>query len=332
MNEFRQDPVSQHWVIISTDRDDRPNQFAMSSDLRSDSEDSGANDCPFCAHQMNTPPIVARYGLDDQHQPWQVCVVPNLFPVLHGEVAPTATTQIHHGQPARGRHEVVIESPTHQLRTGELTQVQFAYLLQAYRDRMQAFAKMQGIRCALPIKNSGQLAGASLRHTHSQIFGLPVVPEQIQRELAGCADYLSRHQRCVFCDLMHAASNSPSRIVAESDNFVAWCPLASRFAYEVWLAPRQHQDRFECVGNGDLAELGQLLRQILRKLETNSQTASFNYLLHSKPFDSNPQDHYHWHIEILPRVAKQAGFEWGTGIHINTVEPIKAASQLRINR
>lgn len=333
MNEFRQDPVSGRWVILAADRDHRPNQFQTVASSKAVSvSPHAASDCPFCARQMDTPPIISSYGTSDTNEPWQVCVVPNLFPVLdcepRGAVAPAPNGRWG-ATVALGRHEVVIESPTHLEFTSQLTQNQYVYMLQAYRDRMLAMRQIPGIQFALAIKNSGRDAGASLRHTHSQLFGLPLVPEQLQQELDGAQSYALRCQQCVFCDLIQAEIEANSRIVALTDEFVAWCPYASRLSYEIWLAPRTHHARFEHSDDRQLEGLGQMLQALVHKVDQHPRIDAFNYLLHSLPFDTNQQDHYHWHIEILPRTAKQAGFEWGTGIHINTMEPMQAASELR---
>ena len=339
VNEFRQDPITGRWVIISADRDARPNQYREENrelkERETKADLASAASCPFCAHQMDTPPIVARYG--ESNSPWQVCVVPNLFPVLATSeiVAPPTSLGMHESSPAVGIHEVVIESPTHATKMSELSLNQFGFMLQAYQDRIRTHRDTDGIQFALAMKNSGQAAGASLRHTHSQIFGLPFVPEQMQRELKGAANYFDRKRRCVYCELIQAEENSSqedSRIVAQTEHFVAWCPYASRVSYEVWLAPRQHQARFEDMRAGMLADLGQLFCSLIRKIEQHPRIAAFNYLLHTSPFDSDHQDHYHWHIEILPRIAKQAGFEWGAGIEINTVRPSRAADELRFER
>ena len=335
MNEFRQDPISKQWVIISTDRELRPNEFEFKDGAeKTEAVDADSSEaCPFCAHQMDTPPILARYGDSSQNGDWQVCVVRNRFPVLDspatGIVAPE-DLRMNEGVPAQGLHEVVIESPTHCESPSDLSNDQVFFMLQAYRDRMLAMREVPGVRYVLPMKNSGRNAGASLRHSHSQLFALPMVPDRVRQELHGVGEHWDAHGCCLFCDLIGKELTVRERIVVETDDFVAWCPYASRFNYEIWLAPRQHRARFEDTDNLTLRKLGKVLAGIFNKLDKVSRITAFNYLLHSQPFDSNQQDHYHWHIEILPRVSKKAGFEWGTGIHINTVNPDRAASELRI--
>ena len=181
----------------------------------------------------------------------------------------------------------------------------------------------------MPFKNSGLDGGASLEHSHSQIMGLPFVPPRMGIELSGSSSFFGRENTCVFCQLLATESEARLRVVAENSDFVAWCPYASRCAFETWIAPRKHAPRFEETGRLSLDRLGELLLRVLRAVENHPRINAYNYLLHSAPFDTCPHDHYHWHIEIVPRIAKVGGFEWGTGVFINSVPPEQAASQLR---
>ena len=288
---------------------------------------------------METPPISARYG----RNPWQVCVVPNLYPSLtpppdNESLPPTVFDQEFEVKtsrestesiPAHGFHEVIIESPTHVVRSSDLSVVQFAHMLTAYRDRMQ-FMYDRGARYVQVIKNSGRDAGASVRHTHSQVFGVPFVPEQVDRELRGASTYYERTKQCIFCQVLQQELEAKLRIVATSDEFVAWCPFASRVGYEMHVAPRSHAARFENSDDKLLEKLATFLRPLIHSLDQHPRIHAFNYLIHSLPRHDENVTSYHWHIEILPRIAKEAGFEWGTGVHINTVSPEQAAEELRV--
>jgi UDPglucose--hexose-1-phosphate uridylyltransferase len=282
---------------------------------------------------MDTPPIVAEYRRESE-QPWQVCVVPNLYPVLDDVSLGVEFSQqvnLFQSKAAHGLHEVVIESPSHVTRTSDLTLDQTVFMLRAYRDRMRVMRDSNQIAYAQVMKNSGADAGASLKHTHSQIFGMPFVPEQVQQELNGAKTYFDKEKHCVFCRIIQAELELQSRVLYATDDLLAWCPHASRFGYETWISPRNHAARFEDSSDRLLAKLGSLFQLVLRKIEQHPRIDAFNYLLHSLPFDSNRSDQYHWHIEIIPRIAKAAGFEWGTRVHINTVAPERAAEELRID-
>ncbi|HEY2761863.1 MAG TPA: HIT domain-containing protein, partial [Pirellulales bacterium] len=118
-------------------------------------------------------------------------------------------------------------------------------------------------------------------------------------------------------------------IVAVTPNFLAFCPFAARLAYETWIIPRQHVAHFDAIAPETLSELASLLRMVLVKLERIVKLSAYNYIVHTAPFDTTGSDHYHWHIEILPRTTSLAGFELGTGCYINTVLPERAATVLR---
>lgn len=337
MNEFRRDPVTGRTVIIAADRDARPNQYVASQVELSSALPHTNVSCQFCAAQMDTPPIVARYGhsAEAKVDDWQVCVVPNLYPSLH-DVAPKHSA---HGTwtsaPATGVHEVVIESPTHVTRASDLTPTQFELLLWAYRDRVQSILQRPEIRYVQVIKNSGEAAGASIQHTHSQVFGLPFVPKGLREELSGAQQFFDERQQCVYChtleqELAAFSSGEEHRIVGQSQNFVAWCPYASRVAYEVHVAPRTHTAQFENTSQERTVELAEFLRSIVRKLDLHPRIDAFNYLIHTLPSAHADTNFYHWHIEIIPRIAKEAGFEWATGVHINTVAPERAAVELSL--
>ena len=354
MNTFRRDPVTGQIVIIAAERDSRPNQFLAASSPRlrapkpNVAKDTNRSACQFCADQMQTPPITARYGGQEDGDSWQVCVVPNLYPSLNlppsnssmsssemNSLGPFAkTNQLFQSVSANGFHEVIIESPTHETLAGDLSEATFKHMLVAYQERTTSMYQ-QGARYVQVIKNSGEDAGASVRHTHSQVFGIPFVPEHVALEVTNAASFFDKTNECVFCQILAQeqattdSKTSASRIVATSENFVAWCPFASRVAYELHIAPRDHAARFEETGASLLDELAVFLRTLIRKLDQHPRIHAFNYLIHSLPPEFEHTGSYHWHLEVLPRIAKEAGFEWGTGVHINTVTPEQAAKELR---
>jgi UDPglucose--hexose-1-phosphate uridylyltransferase len=178
-------------------------------------------------------------------------------------------------------------------------------------------------------KNVGPAAGASLEHGHSQLVALPGVPEVIEQELSASGEFFGQHGRPLLVDMLDRERSAGERVVAQTPSFVAVCPYASRFPYEVWIAPRRHNPRYEDAQPGDLGEVSRLARDIVGCIERAVGQAAYNCFLHTQPFDTPQHDHYHWHIEILPRLTKVAGFEWSTGCFINPYPPESAAAHLR---
>ena len=328
MPEFRKDPVSDHWVIIAPNRAARPEQFAAHGLARAPGR------CPFCrGHEADTPGAVATYGwqgmvADDA--PWQVRVIQNKYPALELIERPvTDSSGLYEVRPGFGAHEVIIEAPDHVVSFGELELPQVELVFLAYRDRLLQLQADPRIAYGQLFKNSGAAAGASLEHAHSQLIGTPVIPTQIQSELARSLAYHQRHDRCVFCDMLQAELASGARVVFECESFVAFCPFASQFPYEIWVVPKRHSCRFELTEDGEARELARVVSEVARRIELALDNPAFNFLIHTSPFRLSPVSYFHWHLEFFPRLTKTAGFEWGAGDYINTVSPEDAAGKLR---
>ena len=133
---------------------------------------------------------------------------------------------------------------------------------------------------------------------------------------------------CVFCDLLAKERSANSRLVDGSPYFLAFCPFASRFPYEMWVLPRSHHSQFEGSQDVMLDDLAFLMRRLLKRLEEVSHCTAYNYFIHTAPFDTKTVRHYHWHVEILPRLTTVAGFEWATGCYVNPIPPEEAAKRL----
>jgi UDPglucose--hexose-1-phosphate uridylyltransferase len=281
-----------------------------------------------------TPAQIASYSAIGQGG-WLVRVVPNKYPAVTADAAayptcqPLSTAAAADPIPGFGRHEVIIESPRHLSSLSQLSSAEAELVFTAYRDRVRRLKAEGGYRYVQIFKNFGAAAGASLEHVHSQLLALPGVPEVVHQELISSEEYFVRHRRPLLVDLIEHELAQGTRIVAQSPRFVAFCPFASRFGYELWVAPRGHQSRFEAVEDGELGELARLLRDCAGCIERTIGAAAYNYFLHTQPFDTPAHDHYHWHIEIIPRLTKVAGFEWSTGCFINPYPPELAAAHLR---
>jgi UDPglucose--hexose-1-phosphate uridylyltransferase len=334
MSEFRQDPLSRRWVIIGGERGSRPNEFVEAA-----TRATGIS-CPFCAgHETETPPAIASYSSNGKGK-WLVRVVPNKYPAVtnapngsggweQNSSALRAPQPALNAAPGFGSHEVLIESPRHVASLSDLTDAEAKAVFAAYRDRLLKLKAEGPYRYVQIFKNVGPAAGASLEHVHSQLVALSSVPEVIEQELKSCGEFFQQQKRSLLLDMLERELSAGQRIVRETEHFVAFCPYASRFGYEVWVAPRRHQPRYEDVAAGELGELSGLARDIIGRIERAVGQASYNYFLHTQPFDMPAYDHYHWHIEIIPRLTKVAGFEWGTGCFINHYPPEAAAEHLR---
>jgi UDPglucose--hexose-1-phosphate uridylyltransferase len=333
MPEYRQNPLTREWVILSGERQSRPSEFLDQPARR----DEGA--CPFClGNEHETPAELARYSADESQGSWSVRVVPNKYPAVtpipHPGPFPMSEgvcdeDSLFRTAPALGEHEVIIESPRHVVSLTDLTPVETELLFLSYRDRI-AFHRAAGkTRYVQAFKNVGPLAGASIEHSHSQLMALQQLPANIERDVANSDRYFRRHGRSLMGAIVSAELGERTRIVAQSDSFAAFCPFASRFPYEVCVVARASDRPFDELQAGEVGELAAIVREIIGRIEHALGPVAYNYYLRPAPFDITSPGQYDWHIEIFPRLVKVAGFEWSTGIFINTVSPEAAAETLR---
>jgi len=328
MPDLRKDPIVGRWVIVAKGRAKRPHDFASQPTLHP------GRFCPFCeGNEHATPGEILAYrnpGSTANDKGWRVRVVPNKFPALEieGDLQKRGDG-IYDMMRGVGAHEVIIESPNHVLSTSELTDKQLREVFWVYRDRLADLKKDRRLVYGMIFKNVGPAAGASLEHTHSQLIVTPIVPITVREEIAGSQEFFRYRGRCVFCDMIHQELAAEERIVLDSPGFVAIAPFASRFPFETWILPKQHSSHYEDIQKSGVDDLARVVRQVIARIESAVDRPAYNYVLHTAPFDSHELGHYHWHIEIIPRLTNTAGFEWGTGFYINPVPPEEAAAFLR---
>ena len=316
-------------MIIATERAKRPSDF-----LRDKVEIKGAGFCPFCyGNESKTPPEILAYRQDGSQRNapgWSLRVVPNKFPALgiEGNIGRQGEG-LYDKMHGVGAHEVIIETPEHRLTLATLPVSRVEDVLWAFRDRILDLKKDRRFKYILIFKNHGEAAGASLEHPHSQLIALPVVPKRVLEEVDGAKEYYSFKERCVFCDIIRQEVESKIRVIAENNEFIALAPFAPRFPFEMWLIPKVHRSSFEESQKSEFAQLAELLKEMLARLDKVLDHPAYNYIIHTSPFPDSSNDYYHWHLEIMPKLTKMAGFEWGTGFYINPTPPEESAKFLR---
>jgi UDPglucose--hexose-1-phosphate uridylyltransferase len=335
MSELRKDPVIERWVIIANERGKRPTDFVSV-------EPAGEPiSCPFCeGNEAMTPPEIyaVRNGQSLANtKGWSIRVVPNKFPALRIE-----------GQVERegegmfdkisgiGAHEVIIEAPRHDDELHFRSVDSIAMLLETYQARLMDLMKDSRLLYIMIFKNYGERAGASLAHPHSQIIATPIVPKRVREEINGSQEYYKYKMRCVFCDIIREEKRFGSRIVYENVSFISICPYASRFPFEIWLLPKRHMSGYQMMTQQEARELADCLSVTMKRLALSLGAPQYNFMFHIEPNKGVPGNpwpevgaHYHWHIEIIPKLTRVAGFEWGTGFYINPTSPEDAAAFLR---
>ncbi|MEW6535656.1 MAG: DUF4931 domain-containing protein [Candidatus Auribacterota bacterium] len=335
MPELRKDPIIGRWVIIATERGKRPSDFYSPLLI---GQNKG---CPFCeGNEDKTPPEVCAFRSphSQKNQPgWQLRVVPNKFPALRieGDMEKMGVG-MYDKMNGIGAHEVIIETPNHDKRMFELSIDNLAKVFEAYKMRLLDLKKDTRFKYILIFKNEGELAGASLSHSHSQLIATPVTPKRVREELVGAQEYFNYKDRCVFCDIIREEQTQKVRVVYENAGFISFCPFASRFPFEIWVLPKKHNPDFENVPVEDMPILADMMKVTLAKLSCALNKPQYNFILHTGPvrwarrgYWSTIDSDFHWHIEIMPRLTKLAGFEWGTGFYHNPTIPEEAAKFLQ---
>ncbi|GAB4365206.1 MAG: galactose-1-phosphate uridylyltransferase [Bryobacter sp.] len=329
MPELRRDPITGRWVIISVERARRPSDF-----IRVPVEGPTNRFCPFCAgHEAKTPPEILAFrpqGGQPNDAKWSLRVVPNKFPALRVEGnLDRMGDGIYDRMNGVGAHEVIVETPRHELFLGQCTEKEVEDLFWAFRERSQDLKKDSRMKYIVCFKNHGEMGGATLEHTHSQIIGLPIVPQAVQAELDGSRRYFDFRERCIWCDMVRQETKEGERMVLETDHYVAFAPYAPRFPFETWVMPKQHESHFEDSTPQSIQNLAWVMRTVLRRIDAVLEKPSYNFVIHTAPALDGALEHFHWHIEIIPRLTKMAGFEWCTGFYINPTPPEEAARFLR---
>ena len=329
MSELRKDPVTGRWVIISTDRRKRPSDFRLESvEIPPDPA------CPFCeGHEQMAPrELLAfrRNGSAPNTPGWDLRVVPNQFPVLRVEGSVDRQGEgLFDKMNGIGAHEVIIETPRHDEMLATMTDAAIEQVLWAFRERVRDLKQDRRFRYIIIFKNHGAGAGSSLDHSHSQLIALPIVPREVRDEVDGAHAHYRSKERCVFCDVIRQETADGRRLIAENADVIALAPYAPRFPFETWLLPRRHQALFEDTPRHELASLARLLGDILRRMNRALRRPPYNLLIHSAPLAEPAAEYYHWHVEIIPKLTKVAGFEWATGFYLNPTSPEEAAQVLR---
>ena len=329
MPQLRKDPILSRWVIISTERKHRPTDFKPEPPTA-----ESAHLCPFCpGNEHHTPPEIIAYreeGTEANQPGWHTRVIPNRMPVL------TVEGQLERRGWAMydmitgvGAHEIIIESPKHDLDLADLPPLQIERLLWAYRDRSLDLSRDTRFRYILILRNRGAAAGSTISHPHSQLIATPIVPKRVEEELNGAKLYHDYKERCIFCDIIRQELVERKRVAAENRNYLAFEPFASRFPFETWIIPKFHSCSFPVIDEEQITDLAYCLKETLLRLKDVLGDRSYNYVLHTAPIPLREKEAYHWHIEILPKLGRVAGFEWGSGFYINGTLPEDAAEFLR---
>jgi UDPglucose--hexose-1-phosphate uridylyltransferase len=327
MPELRQNIITREWVIIAKERAKRPDQFVRPP--RSSTHlPAYSPECPFCAgNEQMTVRETYRVSGDNG---WKVRVVLNKFPALSPEGDRVRHIEgIYRSMTGVGINEVIIEHPRHDLSPALFTVEDMTDVVATYVHCYRELKKDPRIEAVIVFKNHGESAGTSLPHPHSQVAGMPIVPSQIRHRMEEAIRYFDETGECVFCTTLRHELRDRQRIIAESPHFVAFIPYAALSPFHLWIFPRRHASSFEDIFDHEVADLAAIMRTVLAKLYYGLNDPDFNYSIRSGLARDGQREYFHWYVAVIPRLAKTAGFEIGSGMYINPSLPEESAQFLR---
>jgi len=327
MSEIRYNVITREWVIIATERARRPSDFRNNRE-RGHLPHHLAT-CPFCpGNEHKTPP--ERYRVPDGEN-WKIRVVANKFAALSPEVTKTRheDSGLSRAVSGTGIHEVIIETPAHDVTTGLLDVAQLEDLLKTYRARFIEAHRDSRIEHAIIFKNHGEGAGTSLEHPHSQLIATPVVPVQFRDRVQAAMHYFDNTGECVICAVSKKEREEASRVILDTAHFTTLIPYAALSPFHTWLFPKRHSASFSSITDEEIRDLASHLKTILSKFHYGLDDPDYNYVIKSSRPRDDANEYCHWYIGIIPRITMAAGFELGSGMFINSSIPEKNAEFLR---
>ncbi len=321
MSELRKDPIIGRWVIIAPERGIQSLTIETNKD-----EIQDKSSCPFCKENEKKTPREIFSIKSSTSNNWNVRVIPNRFPALRVEgTLDRQGSGLYDKLNGIGAHEIIIETPDHEsdIIDKDLNHIKDIFI--TYKRRILDLKNDHRIKYVMIFKNHNIDNGTSVNHSHSQLIATPVIPKRVSEELKGAKKYYDYKERCIFCDIVYQELKENKRIVAEEENFIAIEPFAARFPFETWIIPKNHSSNFENCLDENLHHLAILFKAVMQKINKALNNPAYHYLIHSSPLGMENIEHYHWHIEIIPKLQNVAGFEWGTGFYINPTSPEEAA-------
>ena len=314
-SELRRDLFTERAVWYIPGRIGRPSDWVPLAQPKENEE----RECPFCpGHEGETPPEIWALrprGGEPNTPGWRIRVIPNKYPISE-------------------THELIVETPRHGADLPDLSLEHLMHVVEVYRERLTALSEDPRWEYVSLFKNHGRGAGATRIHPHSQVVGLPLVPPLMEEELRCARRFYEQQQRCLYCETLRDELERGERVVFRNAEVAVWCPYASRMSFECWIVPLQHAADFRTLMPPQGEALAEALRKALgalRRVWPSPRPFSYNFYLHTAPTQPAPnvEREYHWHFEILPRLGRLAGLEWGTELYANPVPPEVAAERLR---
>jgi len=323
ISELRQDPVFGDWVLLAPIRGKR-HEFRGRIKVK-----LPKNKCPFdnLAKFGNLPPVLVYQN--EIKDDWFLQIAPNKYPAVgHGECSLIFKNGIYKSRPGVGFHEIVILKD-HDRYLAQYSFLEIKKILMAYRERYLSLAKDKCVKYISIFHNHGKEAGSTVPHLHSQILALPIVPPDVSHSINGSRRYYHEYKKCIHCEMLRQEIKDKKRIIYENNNAIVVAPFASKVNFETRIFPKKHSAYFEKMNDGELLFFADAMKFVFSGIYKKLKDPAFNLFIHTAPSGKNHDyNHYHWHMEILPKFETTGSIELGTGLNIVSVAPEEAAKIL----
>lgn len=326
MSEFRHNKLTNQWVLFSPNRAKRPFDFQDKKEILLQSKEN----CPFePGNEVMTPNEVAR--IEDKDKQWVARVVPNLYHALSLEEDSKSKKQgSFEKRGGFGAHEVIIETNEHHLQMFDFKLEGFINYFNIIKKRVESLKKDERLKYFSIFKNNGLDAGATLEHSHTQLVAMPFIPNSISDELSFYKNFEEKHDRSFFDDLIHDEKRFKKGILIENNSFIAYCPYASTFSFEVIIIAKDDISSILDCEDIHIYALSEIMNFVFSKYKSALGEIPFNMLIKNGEIQASPDKNKNrFRIEIMPRIYKIAGYELDSKIHINTILPEVAAQILK---
>jgi len=316
--ELRYDLLTNDWIIVSPKRRLRHEKIIK---------------CPFCnIHEQKKPFIIFNKGeKTNSLKEWTTVVIPNKYPVFEIK---EKTKQIKENDfylklTTPGFHDIVV-TKEHNKPMAKLSINRIKEVIDCYKERYIDLKKYDFVKHILIFHNHGKEAGASQKHPHSQILTSPLIDKEFNIILSNAREYFNKNKQCLQCKINELEIRNKKRIVFENEDFIAFCPFAPKFLFQVIVSPKNHFSCFEDITDKQSENLAQVFKELLSMYDIVLDNPSYNFYLHTSPCkENNCFPYFHWYWSFFPRISKLAGFEMGANMEIITIRPEEQAMLLR---
>ena len=320
---FRKDPFGRAWVLLSPERGLLPSDFGSVPAAKPRSPLSPGNEGKVSNEIASVRPSASTADGPE----WRMRVIGHPAELVSPRPFAEEGESLFRQAPSSGYQEIIVEHPDATMTLDAMPRAHLVDLLKLYRDRLALHGDKPDVKHVQLTRNVGRAAGALFEHPHAQVLAVPVANRWVQEEMEVAAVHHAEHGSCLFCDVLGRELVLRERIVTYNDEFVALAPFASKTPFETWILPRRHGSAYAGVAANTLPLLADILQAVTRALNDALDRPPYNMAFHTAPHDD--QRDFHWHIELLPRLTRQAGFDWGAGFFVNPTPPEDAVRFLR---